>query len=88
MPARTFLSYDDAEQRIRRRHRFVEVFIVVDGKEVSLDVCVPQQHVHTGDVVDGLQEVVEVRETSRAIPLEGKAAIFSLKLADKNGTKT
>lgn len=58
----------------------MEVVVIVDGKEVSVDVGVSQQHVHTGDAMDGLEEAVELLKAGRAVPLQGKAAVFCLKL--------
>lgn len=65
----TFLGYDNAEQWIGWRDSFVEVVVIVDWKEVSVDVGVSQQHVDTGDVMDGLEEEVELLEATWAIPL-------------------
>ncbi len=47
----------------------MEVVVIVDWKEVSVDVGVSQQHVDTGDVMDGLEEEVELLEATWAIPL-------------------
>lgn len=46
----------------------MEVVVVVDWKKISVDVGVSQQHVNPGDVVDGLEEVVELLEATRAVP--------------------
>lgn len=47
----------------------MEVVVIVDWKEVSVDVGVSQQHVHTGDAMDGLEEAVEVLKATWAVPL-------------------
>lgn len=54
IPGLTFLGDDNAKQRTSWWDRFVEVFVIVDWKEVALDVCISQQHVNTRDVMDGL----------------------------------
>lgn len=65
----TFLGYDNAEQRIGGWDSFVEVVIIVDWKEVPMDVSISQQHVDTGDVMNSLEEAVELQETTGAVPL-------------------
>lgn len=80
----TFLGDDDAQQRTSRRDGFVEVVIVVDGQQVSVDVGVAQLHLRTGDAVDGSEKDVEVQVASRAVSLQTKAAIFCLKLVTVN----
>lgn len=76
----TFLGDDDAQQRTGRGDSFVEVVIVVDWKEVSVDVSVAQLHLCSWNTVDGLEEGVELQEAPWAVSLQTKAAIFCLKL--------
>ena len=47
----------------------MEVVVIVDWKEVSMDVSISQQHVHTGDAMDGLEEAVKVLKATWAVPL-------------------
>lgn len=47
----------------------MEVIVIVDWKEVSMDVGVSQQHIDTRDAMDGLEEAVELLEATRAVPL-------------------
>lgn len=47
----------------------MEVVIIVDRKEVPVNVGVSQDYVNTGDVMDGLKEVVELLKAAGAIPL-------------------
>lgn len=56
------------------------VVVVVDGQEVTVDVCVAQEHVYPRDLVHRLQEVVEVLEAAHTRALHGEAAKFSIKL--------
>lgn len=58
----------------------MEVVVIVDWKEVSVVICVSQQHINTRDVMDGLQETIELLEATRAVPLQSKATVFCLKL--------
>lgn len=58
----------------------MEVVIIVDRKEVSMNVSISQQHIHTRYAMDSLEEVVELQETTWAISLQSKAAVFCLKL--------
>lgn len=83
---RTFLGYDDAQQRIGGRHGFQEVVVVVDWKQVSVVIGVSQQQVHIRDVMDGLEEAVELLEASGAVPLQGKATVFSFELGTPTQT--
>lgn len=62
----------------------MEVVVVVDGEQVSVDVGVIQQHLHARDAVDGLQELVELLEATRAVPLQSEATVLSLKLRMTN----
>lgn len=78
--ALTFPGDDDAQQRVGRLHSSVEVLIVVDGEKVSVDVGVSQQHVHTRNVMDGLEEAVELLEAAWAVLLQSEATVFCLKL--------
>ena len=64
----------------------MEVVVIVDWQEVSVDVGVPKQHVNTGDVMDGLEEAVELLEATRAVPLQSEAAVLCLKLQRRNNT--
>lgn len=63
----------------------MEVVIVVDWEEVSVDVSVAQLHLCSWNAVDGLEEGVELQEAPRAVSLQTKAAIFCLKLVRKTG---
>lgn len=47
----------------------MEVIIVVDWKEVSMDISVSQQYINTRDAMDGLEEAVELPKATRTIPL-------------------
>lgn len=47
----------------------MEVVIIVDWKEVSMNVGVSQQNVDTRDQMDGLEEAVELLEATWAISL-------------------
>lgn len=76
----TFLCYNNPQYGIGRRNSFVEVFIIVDWEEISMDVSVFQQHLHTVDVMDVLEEVVELLEATKSIPLQTKATVLCLKL--------
>lgn len=78
---------DDAQQWIGGFHRLVEVVVVVDWKEVSVDVGVAQPHVHPPDVVDALKEAVELLEVSRYSPLQAKAAVLCFKLQRKRSIR-
>ena len=60
----------------------MEVVIVVDWKEVSVDVSVSQQHIDAWDVMDSLQETVELQEAAWAVPLQSEASVLCFKLAD------
>lgn len=83
----TFLGDDDAQQRTGRGDSFLEVVIVVDWEEVSVDVSVAQLHVRSWNAVDGLEEGVELQKAPRAVSLQTKAAIFCLKLVRKTGER-
>lgn len=76
----TFLGDDDAQQRTGRGDSFVEVVVIVDWQEVSMDISVVQLHVCTRDAMDGLEEITEFQKASRAVSLQTKAAIFCFKL--------
>lgn len=58
----------------------MEVIVVVDWEEVSVDVSVPKLHVHARYAMDGLEENVELQKTSGAVSPQAEAAIFGLKL--------
>ena len=58
----------------------MEVVVVIDWEEVSMVICVSQQHVYTGDVMDGLEEAVELLEATRAVLLQSEATVFCIKL--------
>lgn len=47
----------------------MEVIIVVDWKEVSMDISVSQQYINTRDAMDGLEEAVELPKATWTIPL-------------------
>lgn len=80
----TFFGDDDAQQRTGRRDSFVEVVIIVDWQQVSVDISVAQLHVRTGYAMDGSEKDVEFQKASRAVSLQTKAAIFCLKLVTVN----
>lgn len=47
----------------------MEVIIIVDGKQVSMDVSVAQKHINTWNVMHILQQPVELLEADVAVPL-------------------
>lgn len=56
------------------------VVIIVDGQEVTVDICVAEEHIYPWDLVHRLQQVVEVLEAAHTRALHGEATKFSVKL--------
>lgn len=56
------------------------IIIVVDGKEVSVHICVAHQQVHVGNAVDMLQESIELIELARLGTVQRKAPELCSKL--------
>ena len=63
----TFLGYNNTEQWIGWQDSFLEVIIVVDWKEVSMNVSISQEHINTRYTMDGQEEAVELLEVTLAI---------------------
>lgn len=64
----------------------MEVFVIVDWKEISVDVSIFQQHVVAMDMMDGLEDLVELLEATEAVPLQTKTAILRLELQKEQHT--
>lgn len=56
------------------------IVIVVDRKEVSVDICVAHQQVHIGNAVDMLQESIELIKFARLGTIQRKAPELCSKL--------
>lgn len=51
-----------------------------------MDVGISQQHVHTRDAVDGLEEAVKRCKATRAVPLQSEATVLCFKLRKRTNT--
>lgn len=56
------------------------IVIVVDGKEVSVHICVAHQQVHVRNAVDMLQESIELIKLARLGTVQRKAPELCSKL--------
>lgn len=64
--------YEDSQQGVCGGDGLAKVLIVVDGKQVSVDVSVSDHHLHVCDPVDGHNKTVEFLKLAGFYPIHGK----------------
>lgn len=82
------LSLDkDPEQRVRGGHGLAEVVIVVDGQQVSMNVCVADHHLHVSDAVEVQDQLEELLEFARLRSVHREPAELRTILRGKTDNK-
>ena len=62
----------------------MEVVVVINRQQVAMDIGVTEEHIHAGDAVNVLQQLVELLEPTIVGPLEGEAPVLGLILQQKD----
>lgn len=73
----------DPEQWVCSGHSLAEVVIVVDGQQVSMNVCVANQNLHVGDAMEVHDQLKELLKFARLCSVHGEPAELCSILREK-----